>query len=228
MRGRLIVIEGGDGAGKATQAGLLKGFLKEQKISSASITFPQYKGTFFGKTIAAILRGEMGELKKLHPYLLSMVYAMDRAEARDKMYQWLNHGKIVVLDRYVSSNMAHQAGRLKKSERGKFFKWLDDLEYKVNNLPREDVVIYLYVPYMVSQRLMMERVDRDYAKGKVKDIVEEDLKYLKNSEEVYLALAKKFPHWVKVACVDEDGNLRSREEIHKEIKKILAEKGILN
>src|SRR6266567_1286648 len=140
MKGKLIVIEGSDGAGKATQLGLLTSYLKTQKIPTASIAFPQYKHTFFGKTISRILRGEMGKLKTLHPYLLSMVYAMDRVEAKDKMYQWLNHGRIVVLDRYVSSNMAHQTGRLPKKDRLKFIKWLDELEYHVNNLPREDIV----------------------------------------------------------------------------------------
>jgi dTMP kinase len=228
MRGRLIVIEGADGAGKATQTGLLLDHLKKNNIQSASITFPQYKHTFFGKTIAAILRGEIGKLETLHPYLLSMVYAMDRVEAKEKLYQWLNRGKIVVMDRYISSNMAHQAGRLPKKDRPKFVKWLEELEYHVNNLPREDIVFYLYVPYMVSQKLMQGRKDRHYTKGKVKDIVEEDLNYLKNSEEVYLALAKKFPHWVKITCVDEEGELRTREEIHEDIKGILVEKGILN
>lgn len=229
MNGKLIVIEGSDGSGKSTQLELLRKSLLAQKSRVKTLKFPQYKGTFFGKTIAEFLRGELGELRTINPYLISLVYAMDRAEARDNMYKWLNDGKIIVLDRYVTSNMAHQTGRLPKSKRAKFLKWIDGLEYKVNNVPREHIVIYLYVPYQITQRLMenTDRANRSYAKGKGKDIVEGNLNYLKKSEEAYLYLAKKYPHWVKIDCIDEKGNMRSREAIHVEIKQILAQKGIV-
>lgn len=229
MKGRLVVIEGSDGSGKTTQLGLLAGYLQGQKISFKTLKFPQYKGNFFGKTIAQFLRGELGDLNKINPYLISMIYAMDRAEARDQMYQWLNSGKLIILDRYVSSNMAHQCGRLPKKQRTNFLKWIDELEYRVNNVPREDVVLYLHVPYKVSQELMMnnDRDSRTYMKGGKKDIVEKSQEYLKKSEEVYITLAKKFPHWVLIECIDEKGNLRSREAIHEEIKSVLKEKHIL-
>lgn len=227
MKGKLIVIEGGDGAGKATQLGLLKEHLKEKKFRFATLSFPQYTGTFFGKTIASFLRGEIGQLKDMHPYLLSMVYAMDRAEARDKMYKWLNNGRIVALDRYVSSNMAHQTGRLPKKDRSKFLKWIDQLEYEVNNVPREDIVFYLYVPYKVSQKLMADKNRGKNPNLKERDIVEKDLQYLKNAEDVYLMLYKKFPHWVKIDCINNEGKMRTREEIHEEIVKILVEKKII-
>lgn len=228
MKGKLIVIEGGDGAGKATQLGLLKDYLEKKKLSFATLSFPQYKNTFFGKTIASFLRGDIGELKDMHPYLLSMVYAMDRAEARDKMYKWLNSGKIVALDRYVSSNMAHQTGRLPKKERAKFLRWIDELEYEVNNVPREDIVFYLYVPYKVSQKLLADKKRGKHTAGQERDIVEKDLEYLKNAEEVYMLLYKQFPHWVKINCVNEKGEMRSREEIHSEIVTTLVKKGILH
>jgi dTMP kinase len=229
MNGKLIVIEGIDGSGKTTQLELLKKYLHERKVKVGSLKFPQYKNTFFGKTIAQFLRGELAALHKVDPYLLSMVYAMDRAEARDKMYRWLNDGRLIVLDRYVSSNMAHQCGRLPKHKRAKFLRWIDELEYRVNNVPREHLVIYLFVPYKTTQVLMgnQDRHQRKYAKGKVKDIVEENEEYLRKSEEVYLFLSKRYSHWVKVDCVDAKGQMRSREEIHNDIKNILAEKGIL-
>lgn len=226
MRGRIIVIEGGDGSGKATQTELLQKYCKLHKIPTKSISFPQYTTTFFGKTIARVLRGEIAPLQKINPYLISMVYAMDRAEARDKLYKWLNDGKIVVLDRYVSSNMAHQTGRLPKKDQGKFLKWLDELEYRVNNVPRENIVIYLYVPYQVSIRLIKERGKGTYTKGK-KDIVEADVEYLKKSEATYLKLYKKFPHWIKVNCTDKNGAMKTREEIHDEIVKVLRRKKII-
>ena len=227
MKGKLIVIEGGDGAGKATQLGLLKEYLVKKKLPFATLSFPQYKNTFFGKTIGKFLRGEIGELKEMNPYLLSLVYAMDRAEARDKMYKWLNSGKIVALDRYVSSNMAHQTGRLPQNKRAKFLRWIDELEYTVNNVPREDIVFYLYVPYKVSQKLMADQNRGKNPNLKERDIVEKDLEYLKNAEDVYMLLYKKFPHWEKINCVNEKGEMRTREEIHNDIKKILIEKNVL-
>lgn len=226
MKGKLIVIEGGDGAGKATQTDLLKKYFLSQKIPTKSISFPQYKSTFFGKTIARMLRGEIAPLNQINPYLISTVYAMDRAEAKEKLYKWLNSGNMVVLDRYVSSNMAHQTGRLPKKERIRFLRWLDEMEYKVNNVPREDIVIFLYVPYQTSLALMQQRTAEKHLKGK-KDIVEKDRNYLKKAEETYLLLYKKFPHWIKIDCLDTAGNMRSREDIHREIVAILEKKHIL-
>lgn len=227
MRGKLIVIEGGDGSGKATQTELLKKYFTSRKIKTQSISFPQYKSTFFGKTIARVLRGEIAPLNQINPYLISMVYAMDRAEAKEKLYKWLNSGSMVVLDRYVSSNMAHQTGRLPKKERAKFLKWLEEMEYKVNNVPREDIVIYLYVPYKTSLALLKERRAEKHLKGK-KDIAEKDENYLKKAEETYLFLNKRFPHWVRINCVDKKGNMRSREDIHATIIDALKRQGIIS
>ena len=230
MRGKLIVIEGSDGSGKATQTQLLKKYCSTHKISTKSITFPQYTNTFFGKTIARFLRGEMGELAQINPYLISMVYAMDRAEAKDKMYKWLNDGKIIILDRYVTSNMAHQTGRLPAREQKKFLKWIDELEYRVNNVPREHIVIYLYVPYKVSLKLMenKDRAGRKHLKGKGKDMVEGNIEYLKKAEKTYLKLSKRYNHWVKIDCVDSVGKMKAREEIHKDIVSALEKRDIIS
>lgn len=229
MRGRLIVIEGSDGAGKTTQSELLKTYLKNHKLKTKSMSFPQYTNTFFGKMIAKFLRGEIAPLNEIHPYLISMVYAMDRAEARDKLYRWLNHGNFIVLNRYVTSNMAHQSGRLPRAQIKDFLHWLDELEYKVNNVPREDIVIYLHVPVQISLKLMenTDRSQRTYSKGAKKDIVESNLDYLRKAETSYERLAKKFSHWVKIECVDKNGKLRTREDIHKEIVKALRGEKII-
>jgi dTMP kinase len=228
-KGKLIVIEGIDGSGKSTQLELLKVYYQENKIPFKSLKFPQYKNTFFGKTIAKFLRGEMGSLKTINPYLISLVYAMDRAEAREMLYRWMNNGKTILLDRYVSSNMAHQCGRLPKKERQKFLRWLDELEYSINHIPREDIVIYLYIPHTTAQILLLgsDRAKRSYAKGKQKDIVEDNTDYLKRAEETYVWLAEHNAHWVTVDCVDKKGNLKSREEIHENIKQVLEKKGII-
>lgn len=227
-KGNLIVIEGIDGSGKSTQLELLKQYYQTEKLRFRSMKFPQYKNTFFGKTLAKFLRGEMGSLQTINPYLISMVYAMDRAEAREKMYRWLNNGKTILLDRYTSSNMAHQCGRLPKKERKKFLRWIDELEYGVNHIPREDLIFFLHLPYQKAAELLAghDRKNRAYAKGQHKDMVETNMEYLRKAEETYVWLAKEFSHWITIECLDKKGNIKSREVIHEEIKKELRRKNM--
>jgi dTMP kinase len=225
-RGKLIVIEGIDGSGKSTQLELLKQYYKAEKLKFQSMKFPQYKNTFFGKTLAKFLRGEMGKLQTINPYLISMVYAMDRAEAREKMYRWLNEGNTILLDRYVSSNMAHQCGRLPKKERKKFLRWINELEYGVNHIPLEDLIFLLHIPYQKAAELLdgADRKNRAYTKGEQKDMVEKNMVYLRNAEETYLWLAKQNSHWITIECCDKEGNLKSRETIHNEIVRELEKR----
>lgn len=229
-KGKLIVIEGSDGSGKTTQLELLKTFLESQNIPVKKIDFPRYYDSFYGKVIARFLQGEFGKLEEINPYLISIVYALDRAEAKDKINTWLSEGNIVLSNRYAPSNLAHQSGRLPSSERQAYIDWGVELEYKVNKIPKEDVVVFLHVPYKVSLKLMKntDRGKRDYLKGKKQDMVEKDPSYLKNAEEVYLSLAKQFPHWIVIECVDAQGNLRSREEIHEEVKRELVKRNLIS
>lgn len=229
MRGKLIVIEGIDSSGKTTQLHLLKNFLQTEKISFKTIDFPRYDDSFYGKMIARFLRGEFGPLEQSNPYIISVIYALDRAEAKDTMEKWLDDGEIVISNRYATSNMAHQAGRVPKNQRQKFITWDEELEYTINKIPREDIVIFLDVPYTTAKQLMKNenRQNRGYINGKKKDMVEKDETYLKHAEETYSFLAKKFPHWVRISCVDKKGALRTKEAIHEEIKKILRERKIL-
>ena len=221
-RGRLIVIEGSDGAGKATQLELLKRYLDREGIPCKTIDFPQYD-SFYGQLIAAFLRGEYGQLEQVDPHLISVIYALDRAQFKDDIEKWLAEGYSVLANRYATSNVAHQSSRIPADKRDAFIAWLHTLEYDMNKIPREDIVIYLYVPYQISQELILRKTkqQRTYANGKEKDLVESNLEYLKKSEESYLTLVKKFSHWVKIDCVDKKGTLRSIEEIHREIIKML-------
>lgn len=229
MKGKLIVIEGSDGAGKTTQLGLLKAYLEAMGTAVKAVDFPRYDDSFYGRMIASFLRGEYGPLETVNPYLISVIYAADRSGARDEMNTWLREGKIILSNRYATSNLAHQAGRVSPLKRKAFIQWDLELEYEVNKIPKEDMVLFLHVPYEVSLKLMQnkDRKNRPHLKGK-KDLVEKNHEYLKKSEESYLNLVKKFPHWVKITCVNQEGMLRTREEIHAEIKKVLAEKGIID
>ncbi len=229
MRGKLVVIEGSDGSGKATQLGLLKNFLESEHKPAHTIDFPRYADSFYGEMAAQFLRGDFGDLRSVNPYLISVIYALDRAQAKKEMDTWLADGKIVIANRYAPSNMAHQAGRLPKDKRKAFIDWNMELEYIVNKIPKEDIVIFLYVPYTISMQLMAnkDRAERSYIYGMKKDMVEKNEQYLKNAEEVYVWLSKQFPHWVTVHCVDENGKLRLRGDIHEEVKRILTEKKII-
>lgn len=228
-QGKLIVIEGSDGAGKATQLDLLKKYLIKQKIPVKVVDFPQYKTSFYGKMIAAYLRGEFGKFEHIHPYLISVVYAMDRVSAKRKMDSWLKGGNIILSNRYATSNMAHQSARLIGEEKENFLTWIEELEYKLNKIPREDIVLYLYVPYQISQELILQKSkdQRLYAKGKTKDLAEENLDHMRRAQESYLDLVKRFSHWVKINCVDELGKLKPKEMIHREILEVLKTRNMV-
>lgn len=228
-KGKLIVIEGSDGSGKSTQLNLLKEYFANQKIKHKTHKFPQYETSFYGKMIGNFLRGEYGDLKTVDPHLISVVYAADRGEAKEMLNEWLDAGNMIVMDRYATSSAAHQCGRIPKKNREDFLAWLEEMEYKTNKIPREDVVIYLHVPYKKSIELMSneDRNNRKYTQGKKVDIVEENMEYLKKSQEVYEYLAAKYPHWERIDCVDSNGNLRTREDIHEEIRGVLKKKKIL-
>ncbi|OGH12583.1 MAG: hypothetical protein A2857_04460 [Candidatus Levybacteria bacterium RIFCSPHIGHO2_01_FULL_36_15] len=227
-KGKFIVIEGGDGSGKATQLALLKDYLEKAKIPVQTIDFPRYYDSFYGKVVARFLKGEFGSIKEVNPYLVSIVYALDRADAKADMNKWLEDGNIILANRYVPSNLAHQSSKLPPKERDRFLQWDMELEYEVNKLPKEDIVIYLHVPHEISSKLVKNanRKGRQYLGSKGKDIHEKDKDHLKKTEKIYQYLSKKFPHWVVVGCV-KNGLLRSREDIHKDILNVLKSKKIL-
>lgn len=228
-KGRLIVIEGSDGSGKTTQLALLKNYCDVKKIQYRSFKFPQYETSFFGKMIGNFLRGEYGDLATVNPYLISVIYAMDRAQARDTMNKWINSGKYILLDRYSASNAAHQCGRLPKKEHDKYLTWLETLEYSINKIPKEDIVVYLSVPPGITWKLLAnaDRAARKYAPLMQKDLVEKNFEYLEKSYETYEFLCRKYPRWIKINCV-KNGEIRGRQEIHHEIIKKLKERKLLS
>jgi len=209
-RGKLIVIDGTDGSGKATQTALLIKRLRREGRRVATLDFPQYETNFFGKLLRQYLRGDFG--KPIHPYLISVIYAADRWESKEKILQWLKAGHIVVLDRYISANQIHQGSRIQNHrERRTFLRWLDELECDIFGLPRPDLVLFLHVPAEVSQRLMGNRN---------RDQMERDRKHQTASVRASLALVRKMNRWIKVECA-KGGNILSRETIHERIFKAI-------
>ena len=206
-KAKLIVFEGTDNSGKETQTKLLKQVLEEKGVAVESLHFPRYD-SFYGQIVDKYLRGELGEIEKTSPYLIAIIYALDRLEVKPQIEKWLKEGKLVTCDRYVPSNLAHQAARVHEEEREKFVSWAEELEYKINQMPKEDLVIYLYVPWQINPP------------------VGADLKRRQEAEKIYFYLAKIKKNWVKIDCC-QDGRMRPKEEIHKEILKVLREKSII-
>lgn len=222
-RGRLIVIDGGDGSGKTTQSELLTKYLVNQGVGVKSFDFPRYYSSFHGKMAGRFLAGEFGA--NVSPYLASLAYALDRASAKEEMDLWLSHGGVIVCNRYATSNMAHQGARLPKEARKEFLEWIDELEYKVHKIPREDIVIYLHVPWRIGMELTEKKGDRAYL-GSNKDILEANEHHRQESEAMYLSLAKSRRNWVTVECV-ENGSILPKEVIHERVLTALRNKKLI-
>lgn len=219
-KGKLIVIDGTDGSGKATQTNLLIKHLKKDGQKVKVIDFPDYYSNFFGKFIGHCLSEQYYNFVKVHPKIASVLYAADRFESKDKIKNWLKNGYIVIADRYASANQIHQGGKIRNTKkRENFLKWLAEMEYEVFKIPKPDAVFYLDVPIPVIMKLIKERNKngnrRNYL-GDKKDVVEKDRNYMENSRKSALWLAKTQKNWIKINCV-KSRNLDTRENIHKEI-----------
>lgn len=214
-RGRLIVIDGTDGSGKHTQAGMLVRALRKKGKKVRALAFPQYN-SFFGKLIADYLNGKYGRINDIPAELPSLFYALDRFVARKKINNWLKNGQDVILDRYVQSNLAYQCAKIKnKKEKKKLEKWLLHIEHNILKNPRPDLTIFLYVPQRISERLVKKRPKKGYLKGKIMDIHEKNKGYILAVTKEYLRLSKEL-NWKRIDCVRK-GKIMSREEIHKKI-----------
>lgn len=226
QKGKLIVIEGGDGSGKATQAQLLLNYLEKNSIPSAHLDFPDYT-SFYGKMIASYLRGEYGTLANISPYLVAVLFALDRLNHKSKMEKSLEKGYLLITNRYISSNIAHQGSKFaKETERVKFISWVENLEYKINKLPKEDYVIYLQVSHNIGMSLTNGKGKRDYLKGKVIDIQEADQNYRKKTEHLYDKLSQERSNWHTIKCMDND-KIRTKENIHLDIIDTLQKIGVI-
>lgn len=219
-KGKLIVVDGGDGSGKTTQTEMLIKYLEAEKIAHNLISFPRYKTSFHGQHVGRFLNGEFGKNDAVSPYLSSLAFALDRLTAKGQINEWLRMGRVVVAARYVSASMAHQGSKLTGKAQKDFLDWVYNMEYKEHKLPKEDLVIYLYVPVETAQKLLSNN------KRNV-DMADTDIEHQRRSIAMYEELSKKYKHWVMVKCVDEKGNLLSKNTIHQKILQILQERGII-
>ena len=219
---KLIVIDGTDGSGKATQVALLVKRLKKEGRIVKVVDFPEYYKNFFGAFIGHCLSEQYYNFLNVHPKIASVLYAADRFESSGELRSWLKKGYIVVANRYVSANQIHQGGKIKSAKkRNDFIKWLDQMEYEVFGIPRPDVTLYLSLPTNIVLQLLKERdsskMHRAYLKKK-KDVHEADVNFLINSRKSAQKLVKEIPNFIKIECAS-GGQILSRETIHEEIYK---------
>jgi dTMP kinase len=212
--GCLIVVEGSDGSGKGTQTRRLVRRLRAAGIPATRIEFPQYHRSFFGRMVAQYLRGEFGPAASVDARLASVLYAADRWEASARIRRLLAEGRVVVCDRYVDSNKAHQAAKLPPAQRARFMRWIDRLEYGALQLPKPDFTVFLHVPQPIATRLIGAKRRRSYLNGKRRDAHEADRGHLRRAEQIYQRLAReRAPNRGTVVECVERGRLLSRQEV---------------
>lgn len=221
--GILITIEGIDGSGKNTQARLLEQSLTSLGHRVFFTGFPQYD-SWFGSMISQFLNGELGALDSVDPRFAALLYAGDRFEAKSQIVDALNEGKIVLCDRYVASNLAHQVARTPADRRSEMLRWIEHLEYTIYGLPRENLILYLRVPPAEAQKLVAKKTPRGYTSAKL-DLQECNLRHLEDAAEMYDMLSRSRP-WATIQCYDaKRGSIRLPEEISGEM--LEAVQGVL-
>lgn len=206
-KGKLIVLEGTDGAGKSTQLNLIKKYLEEKNLKYAYLHFPKYGHNEFSAVIAKFLQGDFGGVDDVNPYFVANIYAMDRFLFLPELKQLLEDNDVVLLDRYVFSGMAFQAGKY-EDEGNEIITWIDEFEFGFLNLPYPDLTIFLDVPMeIVKERLENPRAgaDRDYLQGK-QDIHEQDLVFQSRVRDAYLHLKYnlEFEDYEIIPCAEQD------------------------
>lgn len=222
MKGKLIVIEGTDCSGKQTQTELLEARLKSLNYQCIRIDFPRYD-TPTGKIVGGPYLGKPGICKSyftegavnVDPKIASLYYAADRKYNISTVNDYLEKGYYVILDRYTTSNLAHQGSKINdKDERFNMYQWIDKLEYWLLELPKPDITIFLHMPYEYAKELKKNRTALDEH--------EKDENHLRHAEACYLEL-KGLYNWEYINCI-EDNKIRTIESINNDVLKIVLDK----
>lgn len=214
--GKIIVIEGVNDSGKETQSKLLAKTLKEEGYKVVEFSFPMYKSPT-GRIFKNCVLGKDGNgyfeegYENLDPYVVCLYTAADRKYHKEKIERYLKNDYIVILNRYTSSNMAHQGSRYSDSEeRFYMYQWIDKLEYWLLKLPKPDCTILLKVPAKYLNQLSEKQVAFNFQE----DIFDQD-----SVLKAYIELSELY-NWDSIDCVS-NNKMKSVEEIHEEIMKIV-------
>jgi dTMP kinase len=211
----LLAIEGIDGSGKGTQASQLAETAAAAGYRVASFSFPLYDGNPFSRAVADYLNGEFGSADEVHPELAAMLYAGDRFHARPQLLAALGENDLVVCDRYVGSNAAHQGAKLQGEARERLLAWLEEVEYGEFALPRPELVVLLDAPVALARQLVSRKAARGYTTLEA-DIHEADTAHSAATREVYLELARR-QGWRVVVTGDAEGSPRKVGDVADEV-----------
>ena len=216
-----IVLEGLDGAGKSTQIRQLQEWLSGQGKAYEYIHFPRFDTPVYGELVARFLRGELGTVSEVNPYLVALIYAGDRREAAATIRRWLAEKKVVIIDRYVTSNIAYQCAKIDRNEeKAALREWILNLEYDDNAIPKPDLTLFLDVPFAFTEKSLSKNRagdDREYLQGK-EDIHEASLDLQQAVRQVYLNEAAQDPTVKIVNCSDPNGNMLPPEQTFEKIR----------
>ena len=221
--GKLFIIDGTDGSGKQTQFEKLKEHLSKDEIEFKTMSFPNYESPS-SSLVKMYLSGEFGEnAKDVSPYIASTFYAADRYATYIKEFKnYYENGGILLADRYTTSNMIHQTGKItNKEEREKFLNWLWDFEFNLYGLPVPTEVFFLKMPPETALLLIKNRENK-FTHSMQKDIHERDKNHIIDSFNAACEVAKNY-NWYTVECVKE-GNIRTIDDIHEEIYEEIKKK----
>jgi dTMP kinase len=226
-----IVIEGLDGSGKSTQINLLRDYLTQRNTKYKFIHFPRTGHGVFGELISMFLRGELGSIGNVNPYLVSLIYAADRQDAKEEMLEWLSGDRLLLADRYVMSNVAYQCAKVGSDEHKRILKeWIYRLEFDTYCIPKPDINIFLDVPFeFITGNLTGRRYgeERKYLKGQT-DIHEADLDFQKKVRQVYLDEAKNETNYFIIDCRNRShSGILSPNEIFSKITDLIFQNGLL-
>lgn len=217
--GKIIVIEGTDCSGKETQTKLLKEYLISKGYKVGTISYPRYE-TPTGRIIGGPLLGKPSIMAswfdkpmELDAKVATLYYAADRRASLPVIKKLLDENDFLIMDRYVYSNMAHQGSKIdSKEERIKIYNFLETLEFNLLELPKADIVIFLYLPYAYGEEIKKNR-------NELLDEAEKNKLHQIRSEQVYLELTEIY-NFIKIDCFKDD-KVKSREEISSEVIKKL-------
>lgn len=222
---RFLALEGIDGSGKSTQIKLLIEYLSNCNVPYKYIHFPRSGEGIFGKMVAKFLQGEYGPVDEVNPYLVALIYAGDRNDAKHIIKKWIRNNLLVIADRYVFSNIAFQCAKVKDIvSQKKLQEWIFFLEYSYYKIPKPDISIYLDVTIEFAEReLKKTRVgrERQYLEGE-KDIHESNLILQRKVKKEYLRLTTEYDDLIMVNCIGKDGAMMDQQTIHNKIIDILT------
>lgn len=225
-----IVIEGLDGAGKSTQLNMLRNYLNDKNIAFEYLHFPRVDEGVFGNLVSMFLRGDLGANNQVNPYLVALIYAGDRNDAKAMITQWLNSNKLVIIDRYIYSNIAFQGAKIDNiDKKNELRKWILDLEYNYYKIPQPNLSLFLDVPFVFTTKSLTQQRngdDRKYLQGK-QDIHEADLNFQEQVRQEYLSLVNTEPNFKLIKCYNEQEEMLKPEIIFDKIKNTLLEYKII-